>query len=201
MKLANNHNFPNISLDSFINLVNFNKRPIKCSKCENFANDYNNKFYYCSCKNYFCPICSTLHNKDHERIEYINRFNFCLKHKSKFIIYCNNCNENLCGKCEENHFKHKRMYFKQIIPSDRIISEFTNDIKTATNYINDYKKDLTEMSNDFNKFLNNLNQKNDDNLSLYEYINRYSNNLINYQNITSLDKFKIKKHKIYKNKQ
>ena len=190
----NNHNFYNLSLDAFLHLVNFNnKNAFKCSKCGNYSNDYNNKFYFCSCKNILCPICSTLHNKAHELIEYINRFNFCLEHKSKFIIYCNSCNMNLCDKCEQKHYKHKRVYFKQIIPPNRTILEFTSDIKNAINYLNNYKKELIEMASNLNKFVIKLNQKNDDNLSLYEYINRYSNNLINYQNITSLDKFKIKK--------
>ena len=94
--LKNHHQLIDISLNCFNEIKYIDESLINCQKCENNKCYYNN-FYICSNNQYICP----LYLKDNEY-----RFNYCINHSLNYISYCNNCNSNLCEKCEEEHKNH-----------------------------------------------------------------------------------------------
>ena len=53
-------------------------------------------------------------------IKYKDKFYKCNIHNKNYIIYCNNCNKNLCEKCEEVHNKkHKKIFYKEKKPNEK----------------------------------------------------------------------------------
>ena len=94
---VNNHKVTDLSVDAFLYLQYY-KSEIKCIECQNNI-IYYNIFYICSCENLICPLCKKLHkekNKEHNLIEYKNRFNYCQEHNKEFKLYCQYCNIYLC---------------------------------------------------------------------------------------------------------
>ena len=187
----NKHNFLNLSFNDFNNIININESLIKCEVCGNNKNDYNNKFYLCSCSKYFCPICSTLHNKEHNQIEYKDKYVICPIYNNNLISYCNNCGINLCKNCEKDHSRHKLVYYKQILNTSKL-NEVNKDISDANISISQYKNKIENIKNNFNDYLININYKYKEYTKIYEYLIKYINNLSNYESIVSLNNFKIK---------
>ena len=190
----NKHYFYNLSLNDFINIIRFNELKIKC-ECGNNLYNYN-KFYICTCKKYFCPICSIHHcaNKDHTLIEYKERFFFCKIHNNKYVSFCNSCKVNLCNKCELEHTKHTILEYKKITPNDNKIDEFAADINMGKLLLNEFNSQIQELNNLFTNFVFNLKQNNNDRINLYEYLSKYLYNFINYECIISIENFKVKKY-------
>ena len=54
-----------------------------------------------------CPLCKSSHNKNHNIINYNDKNYICNKHNELFIKYCNECRENMCMLCENEH-KNKK---------------------------------------------------------------------------------------------
>jgi hypothetical protein len=179
----NKHYFYNLSLNDFINIIRFNELKIKC-KCGNNIYNYN-KFYICTCKNYFCPICYIHHstNKDHTLIEYNERFHICKIHNSKYISFCNSCKVNLCNKCELSHSKHIILEYKKIFPNDTKIDEFAAEINKGNLLFNEFNSQIQELDNLFTNFTFNIKQNNNDRIKLYEYLSKYLYNFINYESL------------------
>ena len=124
----NKHNIIYYSINKFMKNLIINE--LKCNICNNDKYLYNDKFYFCSCKQYICPLCVKIHDKNHNIIEYNNRFYKCFNHNNNFIPYCDFCNINLCEKCEEIHNKkHKIVLFKEKIPNEKRINEIKSEIK------------------------------------------------------------------------
>ena len=129
----------------FINTQFTDDSDIKCEICQNNKNDYNNKFYICMCGKELCPICSKLHNNQHTMIEYNNKYDYCNKHNKEYILFCKDCNEDLCYECEEEHKNHLFIYYKQINDEKR-----KNKIK---NYIKSGKSEINMMKTEINDFI------------------------------------------------
>ena len=189
----NKHYFYNLSLNDFINIIRFNELKIKC-ECGNSIYNYN-KFYICTCKKYFCPICYINHsaNKDHFLIEYNERFSICKTHNSKYISFCNSCKVNLCNKCELGHAKHIIIEYKKIITENKT-NEFITDVNNGNILLNEYNSQIQKLNNLFTNFIFNIKQNNNDCMKIYEYLSKYLYTFTNYECVTSIDNFRVKKY-------
>ena len=187
---VNKHYFYNLSLNEFINIIRFNEIKIKC-ECGNNIYNYN-KFYICTCKNYFCPICYKHHreNKDHNLIEYNERFYICQIHNRNYISFCSNCRVNLCNKCELGHSKHIIMEYKQILNENKI-NNFISDIDKGKVLLNKYNSQIQKLNNLFTNFIVNIKQNNNDCMKIYDYLSKYLYKSINYESAISIDNFKV----------
>ena len=106
----NNHIMNNISLEEYENTQKIDLSKIKCDKCndKSIYNIYNNEFYLCNtCNIKLCPLCKSSHNKNHNIINYNDKNYICNKHNELFIKYCNECRNNLCIFCVNDHLNKK----------------------------------------------------------------------------------------------
>ena len=190
----NKHYFNNLSLNEFTNIIGFKEFEYKC-ECGNSSSNYK-KFYICTCKKYFCPLCYIHHseNLNHILIDCNERFYICNIHNSKYISLCGNCNVNLCNKCEYEHSQHTILEYKRIIPSKNKINEFCKDIEQGNILLNKYNSQILELNNLFTNFIFNMKNNNNDSLKIYDYLSKELYNLNNYENIKSIENFKIKKY-------
>ena len=120
----NGHLINDISFKEFENSQYIDISKIKCDKCNdnNKGNTYNNEFYICfTCKMNLCPLCKSIHNKEHNIINYDGKNYFCENHKERYCSYCQTCNKNLCllCECENIHENHKIIDFKNLIKKKR----------------------------------------------------------------------------------
>ena len=187
----NNHD-NNISISEYDYTQKIDESRIKCNKCNKTKNEsFNNLFYICGiCNIKLCPLCSSIHNKEHKLIEYDSKNYLCIKHKEQFISYCEICKLNLCLQCElEHNNNHKIITFKSIYPNINIISnkmkEIENIIDEFNNDINNIIDILTNTKNTINKY-HEINKKilanfdiNERNYQILQNINDiYSDNII-----------------------
>ena len=181
-------------VNDFINITRFNEIKITC-ECGNSIYNYN-RFYICSCKNYFCPICYIQHsqNSEHNLIAYNERFNICKIHNNKYISFCSTCKINLCNKCELGHSKHIITEYKKLIPKDNKINEFAQDINMGNVLLNECNSQFQELNNLFTNFIYNIKKKNNNYMKIYDYLSKYLYTFINYECIISIDNFNIKKY-------
>jgi len=190
----NNHNIINFPLKEFMELQLLKERvTIKCDICGNYKKEYK-KFYICSCNKYICPLCINLHQnndlKNHNLINYNERFYTCNYHNKNYILYCKTCQINLCEICEKNHFNHNILFYKQLISDENKINEIKNDIKNLNDKV---KENLNQIKEILNKFVDNI----INNITAYiDAINKLYNlfeNLYNYQNIKTILDLNMKK--------
>ena len=95
----NGHITNNIKLDEFKINQSIDISQIKCDKCKdkNKSNTFNNEMYICyECKMNLCPLCKSIHNKNHSFINYDNKYYICNKHNESYTEYCNDCNIDIC---------------------------------------------------------------------------------------------------------
>ena len=72
----NGHIINNIKLDEFNNKQYIDISKIKCDNCKNISklNTFNNEFYICNeCNMNLCPLCKSIHDKNHSIINYDNK--------------------------------------------------------------------------------------------------------------------------------
>ena len=111
-------------------------------------------------------------------INYNDRFYNCVKHNNTFISYCNNCNMNLCEKCEEIHNnKHKIISYKEKKPSEKKLNEIRNEIKEIERKIKKYKREINKLNNLYVRNMNNIIDDLDNYMLLCENINKSLDNL------------------------
>jgi len=170
MKCINNH-YNIILLKDYINKIDISK--IKCNKCYKSRNEtHNNEFYICiKCNINLCPLCKSIHDKNHDIINYDNKNYICNKHNENYTKYC--CNKNICIDCENEHKNHKGIYYGEILPN------INDEIKE---YIDKFKKELEEIKNKLN--------------NLIEIVDKYYNI---YYNIIDIYKKKKKNYEILQN--
>ena len=120
-KCKNNHNIDNIIINELNNILKIDINKIECNICKekNKGNTYNNEFYKCiTCNNNICPLCKSIHDKNHIIIEYDKRNVICNKHNDFYVKYCNECNKNICFKCEREHKNHNKIDYGNIMPNN-----------------------------------------------------------------------------------
>ena len=107
----------------------------------------------------------------------------CNLHGKEFINYCEDCDKNICYSCSKEHFKHKVIYFSQLLPSNK-------DIREGNKILAEMKRDLDKFKNSSKEIikiceslisvkeiiLNNLKMAMD-----FKRLNFYS--IINYKNL------------------
>ena len=174
-----------LNVNEFIKNLYNDESNIECHECGNTKNLYN-KFFKCSCGKNICPLCKIFHDKVHNIIEYDKRFNLCIHHNIEFISYCEKCKINLCFRCEEEHYKHKKILFKSIYPNKKILNENKNNIKECINNINKNKLNLIYLEEYISEFINETTNNFNDYNELYEFILNYFNNIVNYQSLMNV---------------
>jgi len=185
----NNHKINNILINNFENSQNINEAKIKCQICNqvNKSSSYQNIFFIClDCKKNLCQICKTTHDKNHNIINYDEKFCTCYFHYEPYYSYCINCKKDLCVTCETEHEGHKIVSYGSILPRIKKIQEETNNFN---NKKEEFKKDIRNIINKLNFIINSM-----DNYSgIYEdIINNYDNKKRNYfliQNIHDMMKY------------
>ena len=146
----NGHIFNDIIFEEYENLQKINLSEIKCDKCKekNKGNTHNNEFYRClDCKMNLCPSCKSLHDKNHNNINYENKNYFCEIHNEQYIEYCNNCKKNICKFCHNEHKKHIITYYDLILPEINILNEKISEIKESIDKFNDFINNLIRKLN------------------------------------------------------
>jgi protein-L-isoaspartate(D-aspartate) O-methyltransferase len=89
------------------------------------------------CKKKLCPLCKGKHDTSHNLINY-NQINFiCQKHNDFFLKYCNKCNLNICMSCEEEHEDHDTLYFGSIIPKEKDLKNYIEELTKYKNILNE----------------------------------------------------------------
>ena len=107
----NGHNFNNIFINEFEDKQMTDISKIICEECKinNKSNTYNNEMYKCiKCEKIICPLCKLNHDKSHETINYELKSYICNEHNEFFTKYCEQCNKNICVKCEKKHKNHNK---------------------------------------------------------------------------------------------
>ena len=87
---------------------------------------------------------------NHER-QSISKYYKCEKHNENFIEYCENCNQNMCFLCRDDHHNHKITNL-EIIKKDEVLIELENTEKT----INEIKSFVEDLENKLNNVIKNL---------------------------------------------
>ena len=151
----NEHIIKNILLEKFNETQMIDESKIICSNCNNNkSNAYNKEFYKClKCDLNLCPLCKSIHDKDHKIIDYEKRNYFCNIHNESFFSFCEECNLNLCIFCEKKHNNnHKIINYKDILLEE---NEIKDKLKEFKNRINEYEKSIKEIINIFNNVIDN----------------------------------------------
>ena len=162
-----NHKF-NLKIKDFLGTQNINISNIICEKCKvkDKANSPNNEFYKClTCNKNLCLLCKSVHQSDHNIINYDQINYICEKHNEQYIQYCTNCNKNICFSCEDEHTKHEIKSLNELKPN---IDEIKNNL-------NKMKKEIDIFNNNIKQIINQLNEL-IDNINIYYEIN---NNILN----------------------
>jgi hypothetical protein len=175
----NNHKVDNISFKEYDKTQKIDESKIICDNCKktNKSETFEHKFYKClSCKQNLCPLCKSMHNKDHEIINFDEKNYICEEHNEKFNSYCNNCKKNLCLMCESDHQDQENIFeFKNIIKKYNIINSQIEELKQK---IDNLKKKTLEIINMANTINENLDIYYNINLNL---IKIYKKKFRNYQ--------------------
>ena len=183
----NKHDKDNIFLDDFDSTQNINISEIICQNCRKYnkGNVHNNIFYKCNiCKKDLCPICYSNHDKNHNAINYDDKYYICEQHSKAFMGYCDDCKENMCIYCEQNHNGHNIITYGKLIPDN--------------NKRNNMLKKLDEMKNKLNEDINNIILKLNkvkDNFEIYyninkNIINNFNKEKINYEILYNINNIK-----------
>ena len=114
----NKHRKHNILFNEFENTQYIDESKIKCEICKNAdkSSSYKNKFFIClTCKINICPLCKSIHNKNHDIIDYEQKYFICNLHNESFFSYCSSCKKNICLMCENDHIEHKLISYGNLL--------------------------------------------------------------------------------------
>ena len=145
----NGHKIENILLNEYENIQKIDMSKVICNKC--YKNNINKEeFYICNeCNINLCPLCKYKHDKNHNIINYNDRYFICSKHNDSYIKYCKECKENICSKCIDEHNNHNIIELLNLIPNkDKLLKE----MKYMREFINKLKINIEEIKNILNKY-------------------------------------------------
>ena len=136
----NGHKRNNIFLEEFNNTQMINESNIICKFCpeKNLANSYNKEFYRClTCESNLCILCNKNHNREHNTVDYYQKYYYCNIHYDTYISYCIECKTNLCTFCEAEHdTNHKIIELKSVIPDENKMKQELDELRKNIDKIN-----------------------------------------------------------------
>ena len=165
----NGHTIQKTLLFDFMKMQKIDISKIVCDICKkkNKGNTFQNEFYYCLfCRAKICPLCKANHDNTHKIVKFEEKNIFCHKHKETFTKFCQDCDKNLCMRCEKEHKNHTSIYYTELLPNEDIINEMKEFKKSIDKFNADMKIIIKELENISNK--------------INEYYNIYYNISINY---------------------
>jgi len=154
---------------------------------------YNNKFFIClSCKKILCPLCDSNHDKEHNIIDYDEKYYICDLHYESYNSFCKDCKKDICIVCEKSHKNHDLIYYGNILPNkDKLnnniqklkikIEEYKNDINEIINNLNDLKESFDIYYKIINNLKNSYEVKNR-NYPILQNLNDVGDNIENFNN-------------------
>ena len=159
---------------------------IICNDCKgtNKSITYQNKMYICAtCKMNLCPLCKEKHDKNHNIINYEQKYYICELHSRLYNSFCNSCKKDICVLCESEHDKHDIISYSKILPKK-------DKLNISKNMLNNSLRELNDKILSIENTLNNIKG----NLMIYyeiieNLINNYNNNNINYKILKNLYDF------------
>lgn len=150
----NNH-FGSLDISLFLSKIPyFSFINAKCAKCGLKQEKSKEIFFFCKdCEEIYCQIDIKECILEEERVVSLDNLDYlCITHKKDYILYCINCNKNLCEICIDSviHKEHEKIYFK-----DKLIGKEENDnideyIKKGKENKNKFENELEMNINDFN---------------------------------------------------
>ena len=186
----------NLKIKDFLGTQNINISNIICEKCKikDKSNSPNNEFYKClTCNKNLCLLCKSVHQSEHNIINYDHINYICEKHYEQYIGYCINCNKNICFSCEDEHTGHKIKSLNELKPN-------IDDIK---NKISEMKKEIDIFTNGLKQIISQLNEL-IDNINIYyeinnNILNNYEKKKRNYQMLQNINQINNSNNKIFNN--
>ena len=132
------------------------------------------------------PLCLSIHNKNHNIINYERKNYICEIHNEGFISYCQTCKKNLCFLCEtETHEGqgHEIILLKKLVKRKNSLIDELNNKKSKIDKIKNEKIILTDILNEKIKFMEKYYNLYKDIIANFNLANR------NYQILFNLDDF------------
>ena len=180
IKCKNKHIYNDIFLNYYELTQKIDLNEIICDICKknNKGNIHNNEFYICNnCNKNICPLCKSIHDKNHMIINYDDKNYKCIKHNDIFTKFCKTCYKNICIICEEEHNNHDILDLSRILIKK---DEFNKILKELKESIDKYKYKIHMIKEIFDKMINLL--------DMYYQIN---NDIFNNYNMTRRNYFKL----------
>ena len=182
----NKHMINNILFNEFENIQKIDLSKIICNICNKSINsiDSHNCYKCCSCGINLCSLCKLNHEKNHNIINYENKYYICNIHNESYHKYCSKCRQNLCRLCKNEHNNHDIVYFDEIISKKynpkKKITELRKYIDKLKNNIQAIIKVLTNVMNNIEIYYK-INQ---------DIFNNYKINNKNYHLLKSINDLK-----------
>ena len=151
-----------------------------CDICKNNNKDnsHNNDFYICyNFNKNICPLCKSIHDNNHNIINYDDKNYICEKHNDIYNKYCKTCNENICMLCEDKHKNHDVIELSKILIKKEELNKIMKELKES---IDKYKNKINIIKEVFDKMTNIM--------DIYYKIN---NDIINNYNMNKRNYFKL----------
>ena len=184
----NGHKYDNLLLSQFNELQTEDISQILCGICKKSKSQtFENKMSFClDCKINICNLCISVHDNNHNKIEYEKKNYICRNDGENFTSYCQTCKKNLCVSCENDHNQHEVIPFSKLMKNkNELIKQNTNlkkDVDNFKNLINDITKKLNRVRDnidiyfDINKMLINSTKRTYRNYEELVSINEINNN-------------------------
>ena len=88
---------------------------------------------------------------------YITENDFsCSKHKINYSVYCYECKENICEKCNKEHLNHNKIILKAIKPKKDEVISCKNEINKKEEELNNIIEKMMKWKKEFEYGLNTL---------------------------------------------
>lgn len=144
-----------VELDKFIDhKLDFNEQT--CSLCKE-KNQNSNTFSFCfECSAYVCADCikNEKHDSKHKKILCLNKLDsYCPVHDDRFFGFCEDCKQNICNNCNDDHEGHKINYFFNINIKRNQVVEYKNAIKHCEDIIANVEKEKEKVILFLNEFI------------------------------------------------
>ena len=147
---SNNHN-GQIQICDYKKLQNENlsKKNVNCFSC--IQKGLGTIWFCKGCLKYFCLDHSYLH-AFHNNIDINNFDSLCSFHNKINILFCENCNVNICDKCKIEHNKHKLINLNENIFSENEIKNYENEIIKAEGYLKSFEEVFIDIKKKYEEY-------------------------------------------------